>query len=47
MWKKKMSTGITFIVDGKLCICIGKNELLCRIDPALHETFLKNRAAGK
>src|SRR5471030_554417 len=36
--EKKMFRGLTFMVDGKMCICIGADDIMCRIDPALHET---------
>jgi TfoX/Sxy family transcriptional regulator of competence genes len=35
--EKKMFRGIAFMVDGKLCISVGDNEIMCRIDPELHE----------
>lgn len=39
--EKKMFRGITFMVDGKMCISVGDNELMCRIDPELHEASVK------
>lgn len=38
--EKKMFRGITFMVDGKMCICVGDDELMLRIDPALHDHLL-------
>jgi TfoX/Sxy family transcriptional regulator of competence genes len=35
--EKKMFSGITFMVDGKMCISVGNNRIMCRIDPLLHE----------
>jgi TfoX/Sxy family transcriptional regulator of competence genes len=35
--EKKMFTGITFMVDDKMCISVGNDRLMLRIDPALHE----------
>jgi TfoX/Sxy family transcriptional regulator of competence genes len=35
--EKKMFRGMTFMVDGKMCISVGDDEIMCRIDPALHE----------
>lgn len=35
--EKKMFRGVAFMVDGKLCLGTGNDELLCRIDPALFE----------
>lgn len=37
--EKKMFRGITFMVDGKMCVCVSGDEMMCRIDPALHETL--------
>ena len=34
--EKKMFRGITFMVDGKMCISTGDVRLMCRIDPAIH-----------
>lgn len=31
--EKKMFSGIAFMVDEKMCICIVKTGLMCRIDP--------------
>lgn len=35
--EKKMFRGITFMVDDKMCITVGDDEIMCRIDPALHD----------
>ncbi|HXD78406.1 MAG TPA: TfoX/Sxy family protein [Puia sp.] len=35
--EKKMMGGLTFMYNGKMCVGIIKEELMCRIDPALHE----------
>jgi TfoX/Sxy family transcriptional regulator of competence genes len=39
--EKRMFRGIAFMVDGKLCISVGDNEIMCRIDPELHELSVK------
>jgi len=36
-----MFRGVLFMVDGKMCISTGDNELMCRIDPAIHDEVLK------
>lgn len=36
--EKKMFRGITFMVNGKMCVNVSGEELMCRFDPALHET---------
>jgi TfoX/Sxy family transcriptional regulator of competence genes len=38
--EKKMFRGVTFMVNGKMCISAGDNTIMCRIDPELHETAL-------
>ncbi|MEJ1929076.1 TfoX/Sxy family protein [Nostoc sp. NIES-2111] len=35
--EKQMMGGLCFMVDGKMCVGILKDELMCRIDPALHD----------
>ncbi len=35
--EKKMMGGLTFMVNGKMCVGIIKDELMCRIDPEIHE----------
>lgn len=38
--EKKMFGGLCFMVNGKMCVGIMKDELLCRIDPATVATAL-------
>lgn len=35
--EKKMMGGLTFMVNDKMCVGVIKDELMCRIDPAIHE----------
>ncbi len=35
--EKKMMGGLTFMYNNKMCVGIIKDELMCRIDAALHE----------
>ena len=35
--EKEMMGGLTFMFNGKMCVGIIKNEMMCRIDPGLHE----------
>jgi len=39
--EKKMMGGLTFMVNDKMCVGIFKNDLMCRIDPQLHETLVE------
>jgi len=41
--EKKMFRGVTFMVDGKMCISVGDNRIMCRIDPAIHEELIQNK----
>lgn len=43
---KKMMGGLTFMVDGKMCVGIYKNQLMARIDPADEGTALAKPGAG-
>jgi TfoX/Sxy family transcriptional regulator of competence genes len=38
--EKKMMGGLTFMYNDKMCVGIIKDELMCRIDPDLHETAI-------
>jgi TfoX/Sxy family transcriptional regulator of competence genes len=40
--EKKMFGGIAFMVDGKMCIVVGKGRLMCRIDPAIQADAIMN-----
>lgn len=35
--EKRMMGGLTFMLNDKMCVGILKNDLLCRIDPTLHD----------
>src|SRR4051812_47425733 len=39
--EKKMMGGLTFMYNDKMCVGIIKDELMCRIDPALHEAAIE------
>ena len=41
--EKKMFGGITFMVNGKMCISVGKRRLMCRIDPVLHDKMVARK----
>lgn len=40
--EKKMFRGVAFMVNGKLCISAGDDELMFRIDPAVHDAIIKS-----
>ena len=40
--EKEMFRGVCFMVNGKMCICVSGDEMLCRIGAAAMETALEN-----
>ncbi|HET9826834.1 MAG TPA: TfoX/Sxy family protein [Chitinophagaceae bacterium] len=43
--EKKMFSGITFMVNGKMCISVGNDRLMCRIDPAIQDEAIERHGA--
>jgi len=41
--EKEMMGGLTFMVNDKMCIGIIKDEMMCRINPALQEEALSKK----
>jgi TfoX/Sxy family transcriptional regulator of competence genes len=41
--EKKMFRGLTFMVNGKMCINVSNDNLMCRFDPALQEEVEKRK----
>ena len=41
--EKKMMGGLTFMVNGKMCVGVLKDELMVRLDPAVYEVALKRK----
>jgi TfoX/Sxy family transcriptional regulator of competence genes len=39
--EKEMFSGVTFMVNGKMCICVSHNDLLCRVGPHKFEEALE------
>jgi TfoX/Sxy family transcriptional regulator of competence genes len=39
--EKEMMGGLTFMVNDKMCIGIIQDEMMCRIDPEIHETVIE------
>jgi len=39
--EKKMFRGVTFMVNGKMCISAGNDEMMCRIDPDVFEAAVE------
>jgi TfoX/Sxy family transcriptional regulator of competence genes len=41
--EKYMFGGVCYMVDGKMCIGVVKDEMMCRIDPGIYEEALKKK----
>jgi hypothetical protein len=39
--EKVMFRGLCFMVNGKMCISVGKEEIMCRIDPDKYEQAIE------
>lgn len=35
--EKRMFGGLAFMVNGKMCVTVGADRIMCRIDPATHD----------
>ena len=35
--EKEMFRGVTFMINGKMCVCVSGENLMCRFDPALQD----------
>ena len=44
--EKRMFGGIAFIINGKMCITVGKDRLMFRINPLIHEFALKKKGTS-
>ncbi|MCG3118565.1 MAG: hypothetical protein ALAOOOJD_00785 [bacterium] len=45
--EKKMMGGLTFMVNGKMCVGILDEDLMARLDPAVYETALTKKGCRK
>jgi len=41
--EKKMFRGLTFMVHGKMCVCVSGENLMCRFDPGLHDEIAREK----
>ena len=41
--EKTMMGGLIFMYNGKMCVGILKDELMCRIDPKLHDELVEKQ----
>lgn len=43
--EKKMMGGLTFMVNGKMCVGVHTDEIMCRIDPDIQEQALLHKGS--
>ena len=43
--EKKMFRGMCFMLNGKMCICVAENEMMCRVAPDKYEEALEKNGA--
>ena len=41
--EKEMFRGLTFMINGKMCISVSGQNLMCRYDPVLHEEIAERK----
>jgi TfoX/Sxy family transcriptional regulator of competence genes len=41
--EKKMFRGLAFLVNGKMCVNVSGDEMMCRFDPSLHESVVEKK----
>jgi TfoX/Sxy family transcriptional regulator of competence genes len=39
--EKFMFRGVCFMVNGKMCVCVGHDELMCRVSPEVFEEAIE------
>ena len=44
--EKKMFRGIAFMVNGKMCVTVGDNHIMCRIDPSIHQEVILHKGVS-
>ena len=44
--EKKMFSGIAFMVDDKLCIAVRNDNIMLRIDPAIHDQLVEKNGCS-
>ncbi len=42
----KMFRGVTFMLNGKVCMSVGDDEIMYRIDSAMHDELLKRKGTS-
>lgn len=42
--ERRMFGGLVFMVRGKMCVSVGKQRIMCRLDSAIHDAALKHKS---
>ena len=45
--EKKMMGGLTFMINGKMCVGIAKDDLMVRLDPGVYDAVLNHKASKR
>jgi TfoX/Sxy family transcriptional regulator of competence genes len=45
--EKHMFGGVCFMVNGKMCVGVVKDEMMCRIDPDIYATLLEKEGCSE
>ena len=43
--EKRMFRGVAFMVNNKMCVTVGDDRMMCRIDPLLHEEVIVRKGS--
>lgn len=38
--ERKMFGGLAFMINGKMCLTVGPERIMCRIDPGMHSALI-------
>jgi len=41
--EKQMFRGLTFMVNGKMCVCVSGDNLMCRFDPVMQDELAERQ----
>jgi TfoX/Sxy family transcriptional regulator of competence genes len=41
--EKKMFRGLTFMINGKMCVSVSNDNLMCRFDPSLQDLIAEKK----
>lgn len=45
--ERKMFGGLAFMVADKMCICVGRGRLMCRVDPETTDALLEEQGVKR